>query len=250
MLAMTVLPLVIFADDISLIRIEGGLFQDFAPSAYHMQHVLFPILKKMGIDLQLRIIRPGYVPTGEGIIELKVHPVKSHIDSISLTNQGKLMKIRGYALSSHLKPQRVSERMANSALKYLKDLSEDIHIETCYDETAKQKGAALAIFAYTDTGCILGSDLAGAPGRTSEEIGKKVALELIKDIKTNATVDRYLADQLILYAGLAKGKTEYFIPFMTEHIESNLWLIQEILGAKVYLDNLKLTIEGIGYKHS
>jgi len=43
---------------------SGGLFQDFAPSAYHMQHVILPILGKLGIKAQLAIIRPGYVPRG------------------------------------------------------------------------------------------------------------------------------------------------------------------------------------------
>ncbi|MFH0768537.1 MAG: RNA 3'-terminal phosphate cyclase, partial [Chloroflexota bacterium] len=42
LLAMTLLPLALFADGETVLRISGGLFQDFAPSAHHMQHVLFP----------------------------------------------------------------------------------------------------------------------------------------------------------------------------------------------------------------
>jgi RNA 3'-terminal phosphate cyclase (ATP) len=39
MLALSVLPLACFADSTVRVRIEGGVFQDFAPSPYHLEHV-------------------------------------------------------------------------------------------------------------------------------------------------------------------------------------------------------------------
>jgi len=77
LLVMTVLPLALFADDETVLRISGGLFQDFAPSAHHMQHVLFPILEKMGIKAKLEVDRPGYVPRGGGIIQGSRMPEES-----------------------------------------------------------------------------------------------------------------------------------------------------------------------------
>ena len=61
-------------------------------------------------------------------------------------------------------------------------------------------------------------------------------------------VDRHLADQLILFAALAEGTTKVLIPRMTEHIETNLWLVQKILGAKTSQTGNKLRIEGIGFQ--
>jgi len=43
-------------------RITGGLFQDFAPSPFHMHRVLAPLVRSMGVDLCLDVVRPGYVP--------------------------------------------------------------------------------------------------------------------------------------------------------------------------------------------
>jgi RNA 3'-terminal phosphate cyclase len=40
MLVLSMLPLVCFADRPVTARITGGVFQDFAPSPHHMQHVL------------------------------------------------------------------------------------------------------------------------------------------------------------------------------------------------------------------
>ena len=245
LLVMTVLPLALFADDESVLRISGGLFQDFAPSVHHMQHVLFPTLEKMGIKAKLEVDRPGYVPRGGGIIQVNIEPLRSGIKPLKLLTQGKVNEVSGIALSSHLKEQRVSQRMAAECQKILAQKGYGVRIETLYDETALQAGASLAVWAETDTGCLLGSDQAGKRGRSSEAIGRYVARNLLDDLTAGATVDRYLADQLIIYAALADGTTEYIIPRHTEHVDANLWLVEK-LGAHARIEGNALHIDGLG----
>ena len=246
LLLTTLLPVALFADGNTVFRIQGGLFQDFAPSAHHMQRVLFPLLRRMGVEAEMEIVRPGYVPRGGGIIEVIVKPVASGIKPLKLPNQGKVREVSGLSLSSHLKEARVSQRMAVACQNMLAREGYQARIETLWDDTALQAGASLAVWAETDAGCRLGSDRAGRPGRSSEEIGKYVAQNLVTDLKTGATVDRYLADQLIIYAALAGGTTEYIIPRSTEHVDTNLWLVGK-LGVRTRLEGNALQIEGIGY---
>ncbi|MFH1563372.1 MAG: RNA 3'-terminal phosphate cyclase [Nitrospirota bacterium] len=247
MLAMTVLPLLCFGRGSTKLKISGGLFQDFAPSAFHIEQVLFPVLKKMGVESHLTITRPGYVPAGEGIIEIKVKSVKDKLKPITSVEQGKITELSGVALCSHLKEGRVSERMAESCNNLLKQREYAAKFDILYDDTALQKGAALFVCAKTDTGCLIGSDMAGKLGRSSEKIGRYVSHTLLEDLDTKATVDRFLADQLIIYAALADGVSEYIIPRMTDHIESNLWLVEKIIGAKTNVLENHLKIEGIGF---
>lgn len=256
MLALNVMPLALFADSPANYRITGGLFQDFAPSAYHLKYVLLTILKKMGASFEIEIIRPGYVPRGEGLIEVNVFPAGGKLKPLNLLNHGKVEEIKGIALSSLLKERMVSERMAEECKKRLKSKGYDSDIEIFYDTIEKpcykshsiQKGASLAIWAETDTGCLIGSDMAGALGRSAELIGQRVAKSLIEDLETGATVDRYLADQLIPFAALAEGWSSYRIPRMTEHIEARLWLAEKILGAKNEVKGNLVRIRGIGYQ--
>jgi len=250
LLAMTLLPVACFSRETVKFKISGGLFQDFAPSAYHMQQVLFPKLKEMNITAELDIIRPGYVPRGGGIIEVVAEPVTGKIKPIRLLNQGQVTKIEGVALSSHLKERRVSERIAEKCREVLKSGGYKAQMEVIHDTLALQRGAALAIYAETSSGCVIGADRAGEPRRTSEDIGRYVARSLIEDLATGATVDRYSADQLIFYAALADGVSQYRIPRLTEHVESNLWLVESILGAKTEVDQNLVTIHGIGYSPS
>jgi len=247
MFAQALLPLACFAEKPSKFRLEGGLFQDFAPSAYHMKFVLLPLLKKMGIQAELEIIRPGYVPKGKGIIEIEVAPIEK-LKPLNLIEQGKITSINGIALSSHLEEKKVSQRMAQECRKILSSQGYKVEIKEIYDESSLQEGAALAIYADTSSGSVIGSDRAGRPGRRSESIGRYVAQNFMEDINTGATVDRYIADQLIIYAGLAEGTTRYSIPRITEHVETNLWLIEEFLGARTKISgNLIIEIEGIGF---
>ncbi len=247
LLVMTLLPSALFSTGAIRFRISGGLFQDFAPSAYHMQFVLFPILKRVGITAKLRVIRPGYVPRGGGIIEVDIEPVAGKIKPIGLTEQGSVTRIQGIALSSHLEQRRVSERMIQKCSELLKAKGYTVQIDGVHDTLARQRGAALTIYARASSGCIIGADRAGAPGRMSEDIGKYVARNLMEDLATGATVDRYLADQLVLYAALADGISEYRIPRLTEHVETNLWLVESVLGAKTEVRENLVRIHGIGY---
>jgi RNA 3'-terminal phosphate cyclase (ATP) len=247
LLVMTLLPAALFATRAMGLKISGGLFQDFAPSAYHMQFVLLPILKRMGITAGLSVIRPGYVPRGGGIIQVNIDPVVGKIKPIRLVEPGSVNRIQGIALASHLEQRKVSERMIRKCRELLESEGYEVQIEAVHDTLAQQRGAALAIYTRTSSGCILGADRAGAPGRTSEAIGEHVARNLIEDLAIGATVDRYLADQLILYAALADGISEYRIPRLTEHVETNLWLVESILQAKTELIGNIVRIHGIGY---
>jgi RNA 3'-terminal phosphate cyclase (ATP) len=256
MLALSVMLLALFADKPSRYAITGGLFQDFAPSIYHAKYVLLTILEAMGINVDIKIIRPGYVPMGNGQIEVKVFPVRETVKPLMLIDRGKTTGIKGIALSSLLKERKVSDRMARECQRSLKSRGCVSDIEILYDyknnpvypRTSIQAGASLAIWAETDTGCLIGSDMAGAPGRPAEFIGKKVANHLIEVLETEATVDEHVADQLIPFCALADGWSSYIIPKMTDHIEARLWLAEKMLGAKTEVKDNRLNVKGIGYR--
>jgi RNA 3'-terminal phosphate cyclase (ATP) len=145
--------------------------------------------------------------------------------------------------------------MGRECGKALKGRGFDAEIHLLYDERDKpafespsiQPGAALAVWAQTDAGCLIGADMAGARGRTAEFIGKQTASDLLNDLGSGATVDRHLADQVIPFAALAKGASTFRIPSVTEHVEARLWLVEKILGAKCQIHENLVTIEGLEF---
>jgi RNA 3'-terminal phosphate cyclase (ATP) len=248
MLAYALLPIALFAQAPCRFSIVGGLFQDFAPSFFHMQKVLIPTLQKMGARIEIEMVRPGYVPQGQGHIQMSVSPIAHFLNPLSMPEQGKVTHIEGMALASHLEKEKVAERMARRSQKILAAKGYEAKIEIVDDQTSVQKGAVFFLRAQTDKGCLLGADQAGRMGRRSETIAEFVSTSLLEDLAANATADRHLADQVILFAALAQGITSYSIPRLTEHVESNLWLVEKILGAKTKKRENILDVEGIGFQ--
>jgi RNA 3'-terminal phosphate cyclase (ATP) len=248
MLAFTLLPVALFARLPSCFSITGGLFQDFAPSAFHMQKVLLPTLRRMGAEIRAEVLRPGYPPLGKGALKVEVNPLKDGLKPLRMVEQGAVGMIRGISLDSHLEKEKVGERMAEECGRLLEPRGHRAKIDILHDRTALQKGAALLLWAETETGCLLGSDQAGKPGRRSEKIAQHVVKSLLEDLASEATTDRHLADQLILFAALAGGTSRYVIPRMTDHVDSNLWLVEKILGVKWKLEGNHLLIEGSGFQ--
>ena len=185
---------------------------------------------------------------------MEVSPAKEALRPLELVNQGRVKAISGIALASHLKERDVSRRMGRECERALKQKGFRAEIEFLHDEKESpaferpsiQPGAALAVWAETDAGSLIGADMAGARGRTAEFIGKQTALNLLADFGSGAAVDRHLADQVIPFAALAKGTSEVRIPSVTEHVEARLWLVEKILGARFEIREKLITIKGTG----
>lgn len=247
-LALAIIPVLAFRPLRTFVELRGGLFQDYAPSFYHLDQVILPLLRRMGMALGIRMERPGYVPAGGGILHLDVTPVRTVLKTLIRDRAGGVKKIWGVALSSRLKHQSVSDRMASAAKAAFADAGYHAQIDAFYDDSALQPGAGFAAFADMTGGPRLGADRAGAPGRRSEAIGKYVARQLLEDVGTGATVDRYTGDQIIPFAALASGESLFRIPRLSDHIQSSAWLSEKFLGAKISIAGNELAVKGIGFK--
>jgi RNA 3'-terminal phosphate cyclase (ATP) len=244
--AFTVIPPALGADEPCTFLISGGLFQDNAPSFFHMEHVLFPVLREMGLSVDIRMIKPGYLPKGGGMIEVSVRPAE-RLSPVIKNRRGKVRTIRGVALSSHLQDQKVSKRMADRCTRRWRSLGYAADIEVMQDYSAEQKGAALQLWAETEGGCTLGANLSGRLGLRAEDLADTVTDALLEDLAADACTDRHSADQLILFAALADGRSEFRIPRATEHVDTNLWLVETILGARTEVRDRVVSIDGIGW---
>jgi RNA 3'-terminal phosphate cyclase (ATP) len=135
--------------------------------------------------------------------------------------------------------------MASACQHHLTAAGLSCAIDPIDDTTAQHAGASLAIWAESTTGCVFGADRAGAFGRSSEAIGTFVAKTFLQDVRSGATVDRHVADQLVLFAAVAHGTSRYVVPRETEHLITNLWLIGQF-GARGVVERRHVVIDGLG----
>jgi RNA 3'-terminal phosphate cyclase (ATP) len=244
LLALAVLPVLALRTVPTEVDLRGGIFQDFAPSFYHVERVLLPLLRRMGIQAELKMRRPGYVPRGEGLLHLAVQPASRPFLPIRLEQQEEVTGIHVLALASHLSERKVAQRMSQRAQERFSAAGYRTTVEVIDDAKAVQPGAALMAYASLAGGSGLGADRAGAPKRRAEEIGRFVSHMLLEDLASGAAVDRHAADQLVPFAALAAGECRIRVPFVTDHILSNVWLAKEFLGVDVRIDGQLLRITG------
>jgi RNA 3'-terminal phosphate cyclase (ATP) len=151
------------------------------------------------------------------------------------------------ALSSHLERRQVSQRMAAAGQEALAQRGLRADIQILSEDSAAQAGAALALFAQGED-TIIGADQAGAQRQSAESIGQYVGNSLLEDLDSGATVERHLADQLVIFAALGEGASEFLIPEATDHVHTNIWLAETILDARATLEGQLLHIQGAGYE--
>lgn len=233
MLLLSVLPVCLFADNpVRLHVAKGGTDTQHAPTINYIQNVLLPTLKRMAIEAEITVQKYGYYPKGMGEATMKTKPNHSP-KPFMLENFGKLKSIRGVSVCTFLADRQVAKRQEISAKEYLLLREYSAIIEVVNDESNSfQKGSSIALWAETDTGAIIGADAIGELHKTAEAVGKEVAQKLIAELTVEPTVDVFLADMLIPYMALAKGKSAFFCRAISEHIESNIWLMEKILNVK------------------
>jgi RNA 3'-terminal phosphate cyclase (ATP) len=201
----------------------------------------------MDLRAEIEVARPGYVPRGDGILRLAVNPLAKPFRAIVKNEAGPVTRVWGIALSSHLEERQVSRRMADAAREVLAQAGYQAEIDVRNEAESLQPGAALALFADQAEAVRLGADQAGALRRRAESIGKHVAYQLLDDLKSGATLDRFAADQIIPFAALAEGESRFIIPAVTDHVLTGAWLAELFLGARLRIDGQRLVINGVGF---
>lgn len=248
-LALSVLPVLACRGQGAEAEIRGSLFQDFAPSLFHLQHVIVPMIDQMGLAAEIEMIRPGYGPAGQGVIRLAVRAGVRPLCPLA-PRRGKIpARTWGISLASHLDDRQVATRMAAAARAALDAAGISAEIEERTDGTAARAGAAFALFADFIGGTRLGADRAWAPRRSAERIGALVAGQLLEEIDSGATIDRHASDQIIPFASITDGTSRFQVPFITGHTETAGWLASLFLHAEVRITGRTLAVRGQGTGH-
>jgi RNA 3'-phosphate cyclase len=233
MLLLATLPICLFAETpVRLHVAKGGTDTTHAPTINYLRNVFLPTLKRIGIEAEIAVEKYGYYPKGMGKATMTVKPNRKLIP-IQLENYGKLKNIKGVSVCTFLADRQVAHRQAKTAKEYLAQNGYVTDIQVVNDESNPiQKGSSIVLWAETDTGIILGADAIGELRKMAEAVGKEAAQKLIAELASKPTVDVFLADMLIPYIALAKGKSSFFVRTISDHIESNIWLMEKMLNVK------------------
>lgn len=215
-----------FAKKQANITIKGGTDVRWSPPIDYLQNVMLPILKSIGYDAKMDLIRRGHYPRGGGIVKVTINHVKK-LKPFSFLDL-EIDKIKGISHAVKL-PEHVAIRQAESAEKVLKANGFDAEIEIEHSEDTVGPGSGIVL--WTEGKSRVGGSSIGERGVRAEKVGQKAADELLYHISKDAAFDRYMGDQIIPYMAIA-GNSKIKTAELTNHAVTNVYTVKKIMNKK------------------
>jgi len=227
------LPVAFAAPGPLQLTLTGGTDVRWSPPVDYVARVFLPLLRSMGGNADILLVRRGYYPRGGGRIEVNTRPTSrwAPLDSLE---PGAVLAIRGIAHASHLR-EDIPKRMKHAAMRRLHGRP-DVKIEErvyAGDEAVGQ-GGAVVLWAETEHG-ILGADALAERGKPSERVGEEAASVLAAELDGRGTLDVHAADQILPYLCLADGPSAISVRDATGHLRSLAWLLPQFLERTIRL---------------
>ncbi|MDK6027830.1 RNA 3'-terminal phosphate cyclase [Ignisphaera sp. 4213-co] len=244
-------PVLPFLDRETVIELRGGTDVPWSPPIDYIKYVFIPIVKRLGLNIGVDVVRRGHYPRGGGIVRVYAHPAKKLV-SVELVERGSVIRVGGKSHCVKL-PKHVAERQANAAKEFLASLSIPVDIELEFYEPGKDPhlgpGSGIVLYAETEKS-ILGADSLGEKGKPAEVVGREAAEKLLEEIGSGAALDSHMGDMMVSLACLAKGVTKYTTSKLTLHTETVLKIAQDIAGCNYTVSDYGkaklIEIRGIG----
>ncbi|NIA00329.1 RNA 3'-terminal phosphate cyclase [Massilia sp. CCM 8734] len=226
----TVMLALLHADGPSTVRISGGTHNPMAPPAQFLQRAYLPLLRKMGADINIELLRSGFYPAGGGCIVATIAPCPQ-LQQLTLTERGE--RTGGYAEGM------VAGLPASIALRELECVG--LGMGWSGDQLRMRglpadqgPGNALLItleYEYaSEVFCAFGEKMVRA-----ETVAKDAMHEARRYITSQAAVGEHLADQLMLPMALAGGGS-FTADVISQHAITNAEVIGRFLPVSITLE--------------
>jgi RNA 3'-terminal phosphate cyclase (ATP) len=255
----TILPALFLADKPSTVTVTGGTHNPWAPPFDFLAETFLPAIKTAGFDADCKLEKYGFFPAGGGKIALNVQTRQENPNrSINFCQPVENVQIHARIYTAKL-PAHIAPRQKKLLLQSKLEFKNIEHIEVTDSDGP---GNCIMVRLVTSSG---GSHKVegfvdgyhrttvftafGQKGKPSEKVVGEV-VSLVEDfLPSGAAVDRFLADQLLIYMAicshLAKdsemgGHTKTSCCITNElstHLTTNIETIKKFLPVDFTIEN-------------
>lgn len=225
----------------------GGTHNRWSPCFHYLELQWKPFLEKLGLDLELHLERAGFYPRGGGCVKARVRP-SGELQPLWLEKRGRLQEISAISAVAGL-PRRIAERQREEALRRLQPWAALTRIRV-EELESRSPGTFLLLLARFQEGQACYFSL-GEKGKPAETVAAEAAEALKFLLNSQAGIDEFLADQLILPLALAAGRSHYTTPRVTQHLLTQADIVRCFLPVEIQIEGAlshpgRVTIQGSG----
>ncbi|GKS84207.1 RNA 3'-terminal phosphate cyclase [Acidovorax sp. SUPP1855] len=231
----TVLPALMLAGAPSRVQLSGGTHNPMAPPFDFLQRAFAPLVRRLGVGLDLTLRRRGFYPAGGGEVHAVIAPASGPLAPFDLLDRGARRSAWAEALVPGLARGIAVRELA--ALRQQLDWSEGD--DPWRIPPARQNegpgNALLAVLEHaevTEVFCALGER-----GMPAEQVARQLAGEVRSFEHSRGAVGPHLADQWMLPLALAVWRSgqqaSYTAEAITPHASTNAQVIAQCLPVRI-----------------
>jgi RNA 3'-terminal phosphate cyclase (ATP) len=220
----TVLPPLMVADGVSELVFEGGTHNPLAPPYPFLDRVFFPLLERMGLGVERKLVRAGFYPAGGGEFHVRLSP--GTLAPLDLLERGALRSLNAEAHVANI-PHHVGQRELAIVKERLGFADEQLHLRT---PDSAGPGNALLLIAEHEHATELVTGF-GDKGVRAERVAERACDELEVYLRAGVPVGEHLADQLLIPLAMA-GAGRYRTLPLDDHARTNIQVVEQFLPAR------------------
>ena len=223
----TVLPALFLADKSSMVTVTGGTHNPLAPPFDFLSETFLPAISIAGFQGDCRLLKHGFFPAGGGKMTFNIKPRQKSASGsnriINLCQTSQELQINARIYTAKL-PIQIAQRQQKLLLQSVPNIQDIEHIEVT-DSDGPGNAVCIRHCGYNRTTVFTAF---GMRGRRSEEVISEVDNLAKHFVDSGAAVDRFLADQLLIYMAITNGGC-YTTGFISTHTETNMEVVKKFL---------------------
>jgi len=230
----TVLPALFLADKPSTVTVTGGTHNPLAPPFDFLSETFLPAIATTGFHGNCKLLRHGFFPAGGGKITFNIQPWQKNIHkTIDFCEPTNKPQISARIYTAKL-PENIAQKQYKLLLQSKLDLKNIEHIEV----TDSDGPGNCAMIRLCNIKHITVFTAFGMRAKPSHNVISEV-VNLAKDfLVSGAAIDRFLADQLLIYMAISKAGC-YTTNELSAHLTTNMEIIKKFLDVDFCVDKQK-----------
>ncbi|MBA7683556.1 RNA 3'-terminal phosphate cyclase [subsurface metagenome] len=204
-----------------------------APPFDFLSETFLPAIAAAGFRGDCKLIKHGFYPAGGGKITFNVQPWRKSTDRIiDLCESSKEFQIHARIYTAKL-PPHIAQRQRKLLLQSGLNIRNVEHIEVTDSDGP---GNCVMIRLCGERTTVFTAF--GMRGKPSQEVVSEVVNLAENFLSSGAAVDRFLADQLLIYMAMAKAGS-YTTNELSSHLQTNMEVIKKFLPVNFRVEQQK-----------
>lgn len=216
----------------SALVLEGESYGHHVLSYDYFANVTAHAYRKMGIYAYAELNLAGFGRGSRGELKLEIEP--SSIGGLQMPERGELIAFRAVVATAE-----VGNNVGDRGLAHLDRLAHNAGLplhNVWVEVPSKGAGAFVTVWAEYEGG-IGGATAMGIRGVRVEAIAQQAFDGFLNWQASGATMDAFLADQVLIAAALGEDDTFFSVDRLTERFLTAAWVVKQFLP-------IRLTIRG------